>query len=227
MNEGERVRWYVFALGSEDDFHTAHWHGERVLEDGRRRTDVVELLPATMKVADMVASNPGSWLYHCHVAEHMMEGMFTQFTIHPKAAKAVSTDPSVAFFGLTTAGQSLQIKRAELINGNELQLAGTVTVFDAFSIFNQTVALKIGGKTIAFQPDRSGLATAKGSTFRVRNVNPYGVIYGGSLEFEIVLKGDGWQGELKQLSGKTSLPVTLQLGEARHSATAARVVGKP
>src|SRR5688572_5029411 len=26
MNEGERTRWYLFALGSERDFHTAHWH---------------------------------------------------------------------------------------------------------------------------------------------------------------------------------------------------------
>jgi hypothetical protein len=29
MNEGERVRWYLFALGSEQDLHTAHWHGLR------------------------------------------------------------------------------------------------------------------------------------------------------------------------------------------------------
>ena len=27
MNEGERTRWYLFGLGSEKDFHTAHWHG--------------------------------------------------------------------------------------------------------------------------------------------------------------------------------------------------------
>ena len=27
MNQGERVRWYLFGLGSEKDFHTAHWHG--------------------------------------------------------------------------------------------------------------------------------------------------------------------------------------------------------
>ena len=85
MNEGERVRWYLFALGSEQDFHTAHWHGMRVIEEGRRRTDTVELLPASMKVADMVADNPGTWLFHCDVAEHMMEGMFARMVVHPKA----------------------------------------------------------------------------------------------------------------------------------------------
>src|SRR4051812_8875676 len=111
MNEGERVRWYVFGLGSEQDFHTAHWHGLRVIEDGRRRTDVVELLPATMKVADMLADNPGSWLMHCHVSEHMQEGMFASVVVHPKNS---SRAPLSAFLGLGAAVQSLQITRAEL-----------------------------------------------------------------------------------------------------------------
>ena len=44
-------------------------------------TDVVELLPASMKVADMVADNPGSWLLHCHVAEHMGAGMMLAFDV--------------------------------------------------------------------------------------------------------------------------------------------------
>src|SRR6185312_3240194 len=43
MNEGERVRWYLFALGSESDLHTPHWHGLRVVDEGIRRTDTVEL----------------------------------------------------------------------------------------------------------------------------------------------------------------------------------------
>jgi hypothetical protein len=100
MNEGERVRWYLFALGSETDQHTAHWHGMRVLEEGRRRTDVVELLPASMKVADMVADNPGQWLFHCHVTEHMANGMFARVTVYPKNTPGVSRDPEKAFFGL-------------------------------------------------------------------------------------------------------------------------------
>jgi len=103
MNEGERVRWYVFGLGSETDFHTAHWHGLRVLENGRRRTDVVELLPATMKVVDMVADNVGTWLMHCHVAEHMQEGMFARVVVHPKGSPKA---PASAFLGLAAAETS-------------------------------------------------------------------------------------------------------------------------
>jgi hypothetical protein len=99
MNEGERVRWYLFGLGSESDLHTPHWHGLRVLEDGVRRTDTVELLPGSMKVADMVADNPGSWLFHCHVADHMANGMFALVTVYPKENPRASTAPAKAFLG--------------------------------------------------------------------------------------------------------------------------------
>jgi len=101
MNEGERVRWYLFGLGSEKDLHTAHWHGLRVLEEGQRQTDTIELLPGSMKVADMVADNPGDWLFHCHVEEHMAGGMFARVTVYPRDHAAASREPSKAFFGLT------------------------------------------------------------------------------------------------------------------------------
>ncbi len=82
MKQGERVRWYLVALGGESDLHTPHWHGNTVLHEGHR-TDVVELLPASMKVADMRADNPGIWLYHCHVNEHVRAGMAGRYQIEP------------------------------------------------------------------------------------------------------------------------------------------------
>jgi len=81
MNVGERVRWYLVALGTEVDLHTPHWHGETVNVEGRTYGDVVELSPASMKVGDMVADNPGTWMFHCHVADHMMAGMYATYTI--------------------------------------------------------------------------------------------------------------------------------------------------
>jgi FtsP/CotA-like multicopper oxidase with cupredoxin domain/tetratricopeptide (TPR) repeat protein len=78
--QGERVRWYLLGMGSETDLHTAHWHGNTVLHHGYR-TDVVELMPASMKVADMIADNPGVWMYHCHVNDHMMEGMSARYQV--------------------------------------------------------------------------------------------------------------------------------------------------
>jgi FtsP/CotA-like multicopper oxidase with cupredoxin domain len=80
MRNGERVRWYVLGMGDEQDLHTAHWHGKAVDAYGRH-TDVVELLPASMVTVTMSADNPGTWLYHCHVDEHLRSGMHTRFTI--------------------------------------------------------------------------------------------------------------------------------------------------
>lgn len=84
MQQGDRVRWHLLAMGTEVDLHTAHWHGKTVLDHGRR-TDVVELLPASMVSVDMNADNPGNWLYHCHVTDHITAGMATRFQIQPKA----------------------------------------------------------------------------------------------------------------------------------------------
>ena len=77
---GSRVRWYLLGMGNEVDLHSPHWHGKTVRYRGRQ-TDVVELLPASMAVADMKADNPGTWMYHCHVADHIDAGMLTTFTI--------------------------------------------------------------------------------------------------------------------------------------------------
>ena len=85
MVQGERVRWYLLALGTEVDLHTPHWHGNTVSQDGHN-TDVVELLPASMKTVTMVADNPGTWLYHCHVNDHIKAGMTTLYRVLERTA---------------------------------------------------------------------------------------------------------------------------------------------
>ena len=82
MEVGESVRWYLLGMGTEVDLHTPHWHGQTVLWAGMR-TDIVELLPASMKVADMVPDDPGTWLYHCHVNDHIDAGMLARFQVTP------------------------------------------------------------------------------------------------------------------------------------------------
>ena len=81
MKNGERVRWYLLGMGNEIDVHTPHWHGS-TLTYANRHTDVVELLPGSMAVADMIADNPGTWMFHCHVADHMEGGMMAAYTIY-------------------------------------------------------------------------------------------------------------------------------------------------
>jgi hypothetical protein len=91
--KGDHVRWHLIGMGDEDDVHTPHWHGIKVLDD-RRYTDVIELLPASMKSVDMIADNTGTWLFHCQVAEHMENGMVATFTVTPRPrACPVSLEP--------------------------------------------------------------------------------------------------------------------------------------
>jgi len=80
MRRGTRVRWYVMGMGTEVDLHTPHWHGNDVVVGGMR-LDVVSLLPASMVVADMVPDNPGTWLFHCHVNDHLTAGMITRYRV--------------------------------------------------------------------------------------------------------------------------------------------------
>jgi FtsP/CotA-like multicopper oxidase with cupredoxin domain len=80
LRQGERVRWYVMSLGTEVDLHTPHWHGLTVLAMGMRM-DMLELLPGSMKVADMAVDNPGTWLFHCHVNDHIVAGMQALVTV--------------------------------------------------------------------------------------------------------------------------------------------------
>jgi len=82
MKAGEHVRWYLMAT-SNFELHAPHWHGNTVVIQ-QMRTDVAALLTMGMLVADMVPDNPGTWLFHCHVAPHLRGGMQALYTVEPK-----------------------------------------------------------------------------------------------------------------------------------------------
>ena len=71
---GELVQWDVMAMGSEH--HTFHVHGHRWRDaDGtpvrhRRRSARPRASAIRWREDD-----PGTWLYHCHVETHMVQGM--------------------------------------------------------------------------------------------------------------------------------------------------------
>src|SRR5215472_9300438 len=81
MKQGDKVRWHLLSMGNEKDLHTPHWHGKTV-DYQKRHVDVIELLPGSMATADMIADNPGTWLFHCHVSDHMENGMMATYTIY-------------------------------------------------------------------------------------------------------------------------------------------------
>jgi len=82
MKVGEHVRWYAMTIGEGFNFHTGHWHGNTLLVNGQRE-DVVALSPAQTVTADMVPDDPGIWLFHCHVSEHMEAGMAARYQVLP------------------------------------------------------------------------------------------------------------------------------------------------
>ena len=71
--------------------HPLHLHGQRFLvtsRDGVRMTNLVwkdtAVIPAGETVDLLVdMANPGRWMIHCHVAEHLGAGMMGVFTVEP------------------------------------------------------------------------------------------------------------------------------------------------
>ena len=80
MRKEERVRWYIMGMGTEVDLHSPHWHGATLLHNGNR-LDVTEVLPAATKTLTMKPDVQGSWMYHCHVNDHIGAGMMTTYTV--------------------------------------------------------------------------------------------------------------------------------------------------
>jgi manganese oxidase len=69
---GQLVQWDVMVMGSEH--HTFHVHGHRWRTDGVPR-DTVTVGPAESFRIRWRERDPGTWLYHCHVEDHMAAGM--------------------------------------------------------------------------------------------------------------------------------------------------------
>lgn len=75
---GDRVRWRVSTLGNS--FHVFHVHGHRWhTADGWVDSQVIG--PSTTLTVEYREDNPGDWLYHCHVAGHMMRGMAGRYRV--------------------------------------------------------------------------------------------------------------------------------------------------
>ncbi|XP_032201856.1 ceruloplasmin isoform X2 [Mustela erminea] len=76
----DRVRWYLFGMGNEVDVHAAFFHGQ-VLTNKNYRIDTVNLFPATLFEAFMVAQNPGEWMLSCQNLNHLKAGLQAFFQV--------------------------------------------------------------------------------------------------------------------------------------------------
>jgi len=109
MKQGDRVRWHLLGMGNEIDVHTPHWHGETVIDAGKN-TDVIELLPGSMKTVDMVADNPGTWMFHCHVEDHMEAGMMAVYTIYVPPTRSCPIAFTAGDFWKNSGNSTLVVK---------------------------------------------------------------------------------------------------------------------
>jgi FtsP/CotA-like multicopper oxidase with cupredoxin domain len=78
---GERQRWRVVSIGRE--FHTWHIHGHRWLDASGQITDNVQLGPGMYTTFDFQEDNPGTWMVHCHVPDHLEGGMVAEYIVSP------------------------------------------------------------------------------------------------------------------------------------------------
>ncbi|HXT84982.1 MAG TPA: multicopper oxidase domain-containing protein [Verrucomicrobiae bacterium] len=80
MKVGKKVRWYMMGMGTEADIHVPHWHGNVLLSNGMR-LDTIQLLPMTMATSDMTPDDPGTWLFHCSVNDHILAGILILYIV--------------------------------------------------------------------------------------------------------------------------------------------------
>ncbi len=86
-----KIRIHNNALSMHPMGHPIHFHGQRFLvlsRDGVPNPYLAwkdtELIPVGQTVDILLdASNPGKWMAHCHIAEHLEAGMHMMFTVSP------------------------------------------------------------------------------------------------------------------------------------------------
>ncbi|GAB1287406.1 Ceruloplasmin [Apodemus speciosus] len=80
MCAADRVKWYLFGMGNEVDVHSAFFHGQ-ALTSKNYHTDIINLFPATLIDAYMVAQNPGVWMLSCQNLNHLKAGLQAFFQV--------------------------------------------------------------------------------------------------------------------------------------------------
>jgi hypothetical protein len=117
-----------------------------------------------MKAVDMIADNPGTWLFHCHVADHMMEGMYAAHVVHGKRFPSDGASIGDPLFSQARTAESLWIKSAQVEvdfswgakNPVELRAIGQVSFSNLPRFDGTEVELRIGSKGVSLRLNSSG-----------------------------------------------------------------------
>ena len=84
-----KIRIYNDPKSAHPMQHPIHFHGQRFVVatvNGKRNRNLVWKDSALVRPGDTVdivleASNPGSWMAHCHISEHLHAGMMMGFNV--------------------------------------------------------------------------------------------------------------------------------------------------
>jgi hypothetical protein len=170
MKQGDKVRWHLLSMGNEKDLHTPHWHGKTV-DYQKHHVDVIELLPGSMATADMIADNPGTWLLHCHVSDHMENGMMATYTIYspPRSCPVAIVPEDWAHVAATSSVRIKNvgvkpIQKVSLLSGylvNTLELEPLILAWFSSQTLqpSREQTVEVGSDLFANQ-DRPGLGVA-------------------------------------------------------------------
>ncbi|XP_010078357.1 PREDICTED: coagulation factor VIII-like, partial [Pterocles gutturalis] len=84
MAQQQRVRWHLLNMGSTEDIHSVHFHGQlfSVRTSQEYRMGVYNLYPGVFGTVEMWPSHAGIWRVECKVGEHQQAGMSALFLVY-------------------------------------------------------------------------------------------------------------------------------------------------
>ncbi|CAN8188416.1 unnamed protein product [Coccothraustes coccothraustes] len=84
MAQQQRVRWHLLNMGSTEDIHSVHFHGQLfdVRTSQEYRMGVYNLYPGVFGTVEMWPSHAGIWRVECKVGEHQEAGMSALFLVY-------------------------------------------------------------------------------------------------------------------------------------------------
>ncbi|KAM6353490.1 coagulation factor VIII [Alca torda] len=84
MAQQQRVRWHLLNMGSTEDIHSVHFHGQlfNVRTSQEYRMGVYNLYPGVFGTVEMWPSHAGIWRVECKVGEHQQAGMSALFLVY-------------------------------------------------------------------------------------------------------------------------------------------------
>ncbi|KFQ30241.1 Coagulation factor VIII [Merops nubicus] len=109
MAQQQQVRWHLLNMGSTEDIHAIHFHGQlfsvRTIQE--YRMGVYNLYPGVFRTVEMRPSHAGIWRVECKVGEHQQAGMSALFLVYnPNCRNALGlASGHIADSQITASGQ--------------------------------------------------------------------------------------------------------------------------